>query len=317
MGSGEVGRVIHLDLFGGIGGFSLAANWVWGEEHHIYLFVEIDPFCQKVLKKHWSGVPIHDDIKTFTYSNNKPAIRNEDAPKIDLLTAGVPCQPVSVAGKRRGTADDCWLWPEALRVLSEVKPRWAIFENPTGILNLEGGILFENLLSEMESQGYTVQAFIIPACAVNAPHRRDRVWIVANRNSDRKGERHNGNSIRELNQKIQERSSLQTKGSDCHAPDTSGQGLQERELFGGISTRTRRTDQGKTSFLGYWKENWLEIATRLCRVDDGVSDRVHRLKGLGNAIVPQVVYPIMMAIKEIDEMSENRLSMTAAQTELF
>ena len=156
----------HLDLFSGIGGFALASRWAGLQTVQ---FVEIDKFCQKVLNKNFPGVPIHEDIKTFKSESIKPF----------LLTAGCPCQPASCAGKRRGKEDDRWLWDEAFRVLEESNPTWAIFENVAGLLSLEKGVVFDNLFAQLEAKGYEVWPVIIPACAVNAPHRRDRVWIVA------------------------------------------------------------------------------------------------------------------------------------------
>jgi len=162
-----------LSLFTGIGGFDCAAQRVWGEGTTV-AFCEIDPFCQQVLKKHWPGVPIFSDIRELGRE------QLEQLGPIDIITGGFPCQPFSHAGQRRGTEDDRHLWPEMLRVIRLVKPRWVLGENVSGLLSLEGGVVFENCLSDLEAEGYSVQAFIIPACAVNAPHRRDRVWIVAN-----------------------------------------------------------------------------------------------------------------------------------------
>jgi DNA (cytosine-5)-methyltransferase 1 len=132
--------------------------------------VEIDPFCQKVLQKNFPGVPIHDNIKTFTYNGTNPFI----------LTGGFPCQPFSCAGKRKGKEDDRYLWPEMLRVISEARPTWVIGENVGGFVNMG----LDDCISDLEAEGYEVQPFIIPACAKNAPHRRDRVWIVANTKSN-------------------------------------------------------------------------------------------------------------------------------------
>jgi len=160
--------MIHLDLFSGIGLFSYAADHVWSLEH---IFCEIEKWPYKFLKQEYPSARIERDVKKFNGT--------EYAGRTFLLTAGVPCQPASVAGKRKGTEDDRWLWPEALRVLFESQAECAIFENPLGILTLENGLVFENLLLEMESQGYAVQPYIIPACALNAVHGRDRVWIVA------------------------------------------------------------------------------------------------------------------------------------------
>ncbi len=163
--------MIHLDLFSGLGLFSYAANRVWNLEH---IFCEIEDWPHRFLKQEYPNARIERDIKNFDGT--------EHAGRTFLLTAGVPCQPASVAGKRKGTEDDRWLWPEALRVLFESQAECAIFENPLGILTLENGLVFENLLLEMESQGYEVQPYIVPACAIGAVHRRYRVWIVANRN---------------------------------------------------------------------------------------------------------------------------------------
>lgn len=197
-----------IDLFSGIGGFSLAANWVWGEELSIQCFCEIDNFCQKVLKKHWPEVPCYDDIKKIQWvvadtesmgrgngpSEDKRTSKGEinapcnriSLPAIDLLTGGFPCQPFSCAGKRAGTEDDRFIWPEMLRTIHEVKPRWVVAENVPGLLTLQDGLVFEGVCADLEAEDYSVQAVIIPACAKNAPHRRDRVWILARNKNDRR-----------------------------------------------------------------------------------------------------------------------------------
>ncbi|MBX6424169.1 DNA (cytosine-5-)-methyltransferase (plasmid) [Thermosulfurimonas sp. F29] len=165
----------HLDLFSGIGGFALAARWVWGKAHRVLAFVEIDPFCQEVLRKHFPGVPIHDDIRTFKATHL--------VGRVDLLTGGWPCQPFSHAGKRRGKADDRYLWPEMRRIIEECRPRWVVGENVAGIINLA----LDDVLSDLEALGYEAWPIVVPACAVNAPHRRDRVWIVAYNVADSAG----------------------------------------------------------------------------------------------------------------------------------
>ena len=165
----------HLDLFSGIGGFALAASRVWND-HQVVSFCDIEPFAQKVLKKHWSDVPCHDDIKTM---------KGSDYANIDLLTGGFPCQPFSQAGQRRGSEDDRHLWPEMLRIIREAKPRWIVGENVRGLTNWNEGVVFDEVLSDLEAEGYSVQSFLIPACAVDAPHRRDRIWIIAHSNNTR------------------------------------------------------------------------------------------------------------------------------------
>ena len=171
----------HIDLFSGIGGFALAANWVGWDT---IAFCEIDPFCQKVLKKHWPDVPIFDDIKTLTADEIKEKT-GWDGSEPTIISGGFPCQPYSTAGKRKGNADDRVLWLEMFRVIREVKPAWVVAENVRGLLSIEGGMVFEQVCADLEGEGYEVQPFIIPACAVNAPHRRDRVWIIAHANNRR------------------------------------------------------------------------------------------------------------------------------------
>jgi len=200
-------------LFSGIGGFDLGLERAGFE---IIWQVEIDPFCNKVLAKHWPNVKRFLDVKTVGSKELEP---------VDLVCGGFPCQPYSCAGKRMGAEDDRALWPEMLRIIQEVRPRWVIGENVAGFVNMG----LDNSISDLEREGYAVQAFIIPACAVNAPHRRDRVWIVAcnvkNSISGRNRGRCDGSAARC-------ECSLQTEGPDCHATDTTNPGIKnvrERE----------------------------------------------------------------------------------------
>ena len=172
-----------LSLFAGIGGFDIAAEWAGIE---VAGMVEWEKFPQQVLRKHWPHVKLIGDIHD---------VRGDEFGPIDIVWGGPPCQPASTAGKRKGTADDRWLWPEAIRIVAATRPRWILFENPTGILSLQGGVPFDNVLSALESLGYynytdgqnKIAPIIIPAASVNAPHRRDRVWIVAHANGDELG----------------------------------------------------------------------------------------------------------------------------------
>lgn len=170
----------HLDLCSGIGGFALAARWAGFET---VAFCEIDAFCRKVLAKHWPGVPVERDLIKLAERLQNPYKLwrfKQLYGTIDLLTAGIPCQPYSLAGERRGAADDRALWPQTLRIIRAIKPRWVVIENVAGFVSLA----LDGVLSELESEGYETQAFIIPAVAVDAQHRRDRVWIVAHASSD-------------------------------------------------------------------------------------------------------------------------------------
>lgn len=282
----------HIDLFSGIGGFALAADRVFGNVEHI--FCDNDLFCQEVLKKHWPNSKIYGDIRTFANSDragsgtpesdtfeNRNESREEwkhaqfESSRPFIVTGGFPCQPFSQAGKRKGTEDERHLWPEMLRVIQLTQPEWVIAENVRGLLTQQGGVVFEQVCLDLEATGYEVQPIIIPAVAKNAPHRRDRVWFVAHRRHERP-----------------EKSEIKAEGHqqyNCDVPNTKS-----------INEERRSSRQGETQFRrSDWSKNWFEVATELCRVDDGLPkrlDRNPRLKALGNAIVPQVAEEIMRAI---------------------
>ena len=166
-----MGNFTHLGLFEGIGGFSLAARWMGWET---VAWCEWDKNCQRVLKYHFSNAIPHDDITKTDFTRY--------AGQIDILTGGFPCQPYSTAGKRLGKEDDRHLWPEMLRAIREVRPRWVVGENVRGLVSWNGGLVFDEVQTDLEAEGYEVLPFILPACAVDAPHRRDRVWFVAHSN---------------------------------------------------------------------------------------------------------------------------------------
>ncbi len=152
----------HGSLFSGIGGFDLAAKWMgWQNMFHC----EIDDFCNKVLKYHFPDAKEYKNIKETDF--------REWNGKIDIVSGGFPCQPFSTAGKRKGTEDERHLWPQMLRAIQEIVPRWIVGENVSGIINWNDGLVFEQVHADLENAGYEVKAFILPACAVNAPHRRD------------------------------------------------------------------------------------------------------------------------------------------------
>ena len=269
-----------LDLFAGIGGFSLAAHWMGWETA---AFVEWDKDCQKVLKKNFPNVPIYGDITQFHYEQERDRIG-----PIDLVCGGFPCQPFSSAGKRNGTADDRYLWPEMLRTIREARPAWVVGENVAGLITMDGGRVFEEIHTSLEDEGYHVEAFVIPACAVGAPHRRDRIWIIAHMEGRRDRVR--------IERSQGERPAPESgKGAFAeYASDATWERQNERP------GRSERSHQD--AWKGNWEEPWLQVATRLCRVDDGIPSwvdrhRTRRLKQLGNSIVPQVVYEIFRAIQ--------------------
>jgi len=162
----------HGSLFSGIGGFDLAAEWMgWENVFHC----EWMEFPRKVLDYYWPDADSHIDISKTDFKKY--------ANTIDILTGGFPCQPFSLAGKRKGTDDERYLWGEMLRAIQEIKPTWVIAENVFGITNIDGGMVFEQVCLDLENEGYEVQPFIIPAASKNAPHRRDRCWFIAYRNA--------------------------------------------------------------------------------------------------------------------------------------
>jgi len=253
----------HLDLFSGIGGFALAARWNGLETIG---FSEIDPYCCRVLAKHWPAVPNFGDVRTV------------HAVQCDLLTGGPPCQPASCAGKRRGAADDRWLWPQTLAVVDRCRPAWCLFENPPGILSLGAGVEFERVLAALESFGYSVQPLVIPACSVDAPHRRDRVWIVAHTTGTQRARStweilpsQWGTSLRfSVESEAVAHAAQQHRAIERRAPPQSGR----------VSQWLPEPDVGR-------------VASR-------VPSRVDRLRGLGNAIVWQVAAEIIRCIVETE-----------------
>jgi DNA (cytosine-5)-methyltransferase 1 len=251
-----------LDLFSGIGGFSLGLERAGS--FRTVAFCEREPFCQAVLKKHWPEVPIYDDVKT---------IPTNRLGRIDLICGGFPCQPWSVAGQQRGAEDDRDLWPVMASLIKKLQPKWVIGENVRGFINEPLGL--KRSLSDLEGLGYQAVPFIIPACAVNAKHRRDRVWIIA---------RAVGYSKGEFGDVFEDERSVKN-------PKKVG---REKAIKprGASSSRDKRFARRIERPDG---QNWLP-EPNVGRVAHGVPRRVDRLKALGNAVVPQVVEQIGRAI---------------------
>ena len=247
----------HGSLFSGIGGFDLAAEWMgWENVFHC----EWNPFGQKILNHYWPKAESFSDITKTDFTKY--------ANTIDILTGGFPCQPYSAAGKRKGKEDDRHLWPEMLRTISEIKPRYIVGENVFGLLNWGGGLVFDEVCAEMENLGYQVAPIVIPAVAVNAPHKRDRVWFVAHSNTT-------GLHKQYIPTKPKE------KVSCCWPFDANG-GFASFPIESPICSG----DDG--------------IPARL----DGItfsSWKNQSIKGFGNAIVPQVAFEIFKAIQQCDQ----------------
>ena len=308
----------HLDLFSGIGGFALALEKVGFKTVG---FCEVNPYCRLLLQKHWKGVTIHHDIKRLETKDIKEPI--------DILTGGFPCQPYSVAGKQKGTDDNRYLWPDMFRVIKEIKPTFVVAENVRGIVNIQDGMVFETVCSDLESEGFEIQPFIIPAAGVGAPHKRERVWIVGY-------SKHNGSltsKIRRGNQKVdaraQERqnqaieSQRTSRSNNNEIMENSRRTLRQGAKFDKENANESKQEnankferssstpehhvantkgvhvQGQQDRSGQEqsrRESWWEFEPNVGRVANGVPGRVHRLKGLGNSIVPQIAEEIGKAI---------------------
>ena len=350
-----------LDLFSGIGGFSIGLERAGFKT---VAFCEIDKYCKLVLQKHWKDVKIYHDVREITKRQYE-----EDGYELpEVITGGFPCQPFSVAGRQKGSGDNRYLWPQMFRVIKEFKPRWIIAENVRGIINIQHGMVFERVHTDLESQGYETQTFIIPAAGVGAPHRRDRVWIVAH-------SEFNGLPSSKKRESTKETISKESQGQNNSFNTTGTSGLStskqimensRRTIRGQQSSRNKESIRSGTSQetkrsadsdsvarsskrekimadsninREKWNQSenrkgsrtkqsskdvadskrvyvqgqqdrsrqeqsrrsgWWDIEPDVGRVADGVQGRIHRLKGLGNSIVPQIAEEIGKAIMKVE-----------------
>ena len=311
-----------LDLFSGIGGFSYAAEKIVGG-FKTTQFVEIDPYCQSVLRKNFPNVPIHDDIKTFT---GKPG-------QFDVFTAGFPCQDLSVAGRQKGIGEGTrsGLFYEIIRLLGEIQPRFVLFENVRNLLSHEKGTTFQEILFQIAKAGYDAEWSVISAKDVGACHKRERLWIIAYPNGNRiQGRIQRGLSREweilseeskrsEMGSEV-ERCSQTFTDSNSNGSSTSerfringetNSGSQEREnqvskLERSSKSRSSKVIQRLTEIKWEHRENQLDpnwerylSKPTLRRGDDGLSNRVLRLKALGNSIVPACAAIPLQRIRDL------------------
>lgn len=289
-----------IELFAGIGGIALAAEWAGIET---VAFCEREPYCQKLLNQNFPGVPVFDDVRTL----NRQLLEDEGVIEpngtIDIISGGFPCQPYSVAGKRRGTEDDRDLWPEMFRIIKELRPTWVVGENVANFANME----LDRTLFDLESAGYKGQSFIIPAVAVGASHRRDRTFVIAysdcNRCLEHKRQSKTVQSCRkEVLQQEEIGKSIVSK-SICSPKirDVTYSNEQHVERCGETTLQRQHKIQRQlyTRSIEEWSRRSAIYQPKLLGNFNGLPNQVDRIKGLGNAVVPQQIYPIFKAIVDI------------------
>ncbi len=280
--------MVHGSLFSGIGGFDLAAEWMgWENAFHC----EWNEFGQRVLKHYWPKAVSYGDITKTDFSRWNGTV--------DVISGGFPCQPYSQAGKRLGKEDERHLWPEMLRAIREVSPRWVVGENVRGLVNWNGGLVFEEVQADLEAEGYEIQPFLLPACAVNAPHRRDRIWFCAFRdttNTDSAPTKYAIQTGRDV-----PASSLRKKGNAANTAERKRKEPQQRDTTG----MGREWQQVPGDSFGDFPSQ-----SPICSGNDGLSGELDgitfskwrnaSIKAYGNAVVPQVVHQIFKAIQEYE-----------------
>jgi DNA (cytosine-5)-methyltransferase 1 len=294
----------HGSLFSGIGGFDLASEWMgWENVFHC----EWNEFGKKVLHHYWPNAESFDNITKTDFTKY--------ANKIDILTGGFPCQPYSSAGQRKGKEDERHLWPEMLRAIREIKPKYIVGENVFGLLNWNGGMVFDEVHSDLELEGYEVQAVVIPAAAVNAPHGRDRVWFVATNTMPIRLQyspirREMDQGQKEICRSRGESSKpIKTNGCNGNATNTSSgriQGHRGRSENGEFQTNEFNQNNSKRQPRMDWEK--FPTQSPICGGDDGIPTKLdgitfskwrnESIKAYGNAIVPQVAYQIFKAIQQ-------------------
>lgn len=326
-----------LDLFSGIGGFSIGLEKAGFET---VAFCEIEPYCRGVLERHWPDTPIYGDVKQLTGEQLRA-----DGIVPDVIVGGYPCQPFSVAGRQRGEKDPRHLWPEVHRLIRELRPRWVICENVSGHIKLG----LDEVLSTLEAEGYTVWPFVIPACGVDAPHKRDRVWIVANATGSHAGRTPGQDESESREERLQQRDEhrISGKSGEIRATDVAN-----AQHYGRFTTPQRRSSeeairqepqgadnsfntpragslpfagqdvadtdsdrlqgcskeplcgvgdlQGKLEGSGEALRDGWPTEPNVGRVANGVSNRSHRIKALGNAVVPQIPEAIGLTIMQYE-----------------
>jgi len=259
----------HVDLFSGVGGFALASHWAGFQT---VAFCDNNPWCQTIIRKHWTGVPIHDDIRNFP---------GRDYRGSTLLTGGFPCQPFSQCGKRRGKNDDRYLWPEMLEIIKVVRPTWVVAENVYNVVRM----VLPTVIADLEAERYRVVVLLLPAHGVGAPHRRRRAFVVAESLDT------NSNSLGLHREEMHEHG----KGNQIELRHQQGSvigSMVSPQIWERIDPRVFGVADG--------------ISDRMD--EDERKERKERIKGLGNAVVPLVAYQILKAIADVHNDQNKELT---------
>ena len=334
-----------LDLFSGIGGFSLGLESTG--HFQTIAFCEKDQFCQKVLQKNFKNIPIEGDVRNV----------KGDKYKADVVTGGFPCQPFSVAGKRKGTDDDRYLWDETIRVVRECKPKYFIGENVEGLINIQNGMVLRQVQTDLEKEGFEVQCLIIPASGIGAWHQRKRIWIIGcnvsnsnarfgigenqeiqtRGNTSTNGSKDVSNSFGKLSNGCSSstrNSSTEFKRVECNqswnwnevwsktercseqdredVSNTNSKGSQRLGIQSDNLQKGNKTTINSNNSIEK-QQTWWQTQSELCGVPNGVSyeldkDRANRVKSLGNSIVPQIARELGKAIIEAENVSDSNLN---------
>jgi len=320
-------KLRHLDLFSGIGGFSLGLEATGGFE--TVAFCDIEKYCLEILEKRYPGVPRYTNIKEL----NHDTIKTDGVFPIDIITGGYPCQPFSVAGRKKGEKDPRHLWPEMFRLVQELRPTWVIGENVSGHIKLG----LDTVLKNLESEGYATRTFSISASSIGANHQRERVWIVANSRQHERGLEPSGNK-EGIGRGSSEKTEWSTNADQTSGSSQRGEIMADTKNIGSIlsshegeqqgnptrcsegqsegdgqtmaNTSSERTSRGETrredaenvgqSSRRPWN-GWWDIEPDVGRVANGVPKRVDRLKSLGNSLVPSIPYYIGLSILQTYE----------------
>lgn len=269
-----------ISLFSGIGGLDLGLEWAGWD---CVAQVEKDDYCWRVLEKHWPDVARFKDVRN---------VGRENLPPADAIVGGFPCQPHSVAGKRKGKRDDRNLWPEYFRIIRDIKPKIVVGENVPNIVNT----MLDSVLSDLESEGYTCWTFDIPACGISAKHRRHRIFIVAVLGIPAGNGSHRVCKTRGSNGKepLSWRPGKPEGKKESEVWEPAGTGHVSHYVPGGCGGQNRDGGGWPSHHVG----NFWTTEPDVGRVAHGVPNRVERIKGLGNAVVPQVAYFVGATINE-------------------